>query len=328
MRTGGDELELATSQPTATVAATDGTHVFRIRRNHAMTNAIAAVTITSTANHGTEKRSVRSGAAPCSPGGIGPVPTTNGAPYECPKLRKLTERSSAATRSASKTGTQIRIGSAKSRNQRTISANGALVRVDLPVHRQDMDPGLSRLQIHLVSVEIREHERIDQVRARPRAVLTEAVAEDRRGTAAGHAHVEARCAAGVVHHVRDPHVRADDHDVLRHDPRAVRGVDLQHVASAVRLVAEVDVGVRVVVVPDARVGAVRDAERARADASQEPADRRLMYARREEVPAGDVDRAAAADLTRRVAECLRRREQVVRCDLPVAARSVERVALT
>src|SRR2546427_12863975 len=70
MRTGGDELELATSQPTATVALTDGTHAFRIRRNQAITNAIAAVTSTSMANQRTEKRSGAPVPAPWT--GVGP----------------------------------------------------------------------------------------------------------------------------------------------------------------------------------------------------------------------------------------------------------------
>src|SRR5438046_9996701 len=165
MRTGGDELELATNQPTTTGALTDGTHAFRIRRNQAIANAIAAVTISLMAKPRKENRSRRLGGT--SPLGGIPVAaaTRNGAPdagYS--HVRKFTRRFSDKTRSVWKTSVLMRTGSAKSTSQRPINTKVGLVRIDLPVHWQDVHPRLAGLQVDLVPVLVREGERVDEVR--------------------------------------------------------------------------------------------------------------------------------------------------------------------
>ena len=61
------------------VPATEAGHAFRIRRNHAITAAIAVVSTTSTANQRAEKRS-GFGVVWFTGIGIQPTPTGNGAP--------------------------------------------------------------------------------------------------------------------------------------------------------------------------------------------------------------------------------------------------------
>src|SRR5256885_5453767 len=194
---GGEELAVTNNRPATAVAPRDGTHTFRIRRNHAITMAIAAVKKTSIANQKNENRSRKVGVT-SSPRCIPvPAPTRNGAPNAGRSpVMKFTRRFSAKTRNAWNASVQTRIGSTNRRPQRTINAKVALVRVDLPIHRQDVNPGLPGREIHPVAVLVREREGIDQVRAGPGPVLAQAVPEDRGGAGGRHPPVEGRRAPG------------------------------------------------------------------------------------------------------------------------------------
>src|SRR5205823_12192068 len=86
------------------------------------------------------------------------------------------------------------------RSKRRISALAAsrpLPARDHPVLREDVDPGLSRLEPHELAGRVAELELVEEVRARPRDVLAPAVAEHHAGAGARGVGEELRVARRV-----------------------------------------------------------------------------------------------------------------------------------
>src|SRR6185503_3069696 len=103
----------------------------------------------------------------------------------------------------------------------------ALLARDRPILWHDVYPGLSGRETHRLTGGVAEREDIEDVRARPRDVLTETVTEHAPLPRAGQDHVELRVAGGIeTERIREVDLGLDDHHVLRRDDLAVRGIDL------------------------------------------------------------------------------------------------------
>src|SRR5438876_5750758 len=95
---------------------------------------------------------------------------------------------------------------------------------DLPVVRNDVDPGLSLVEEDLLSRGVLKDERLGVARAGPGRFLTQTVAEDRRGARSCKAHVMGIRAGGVDDLRNFPNLGVDDRDVRRRDRLVVHRV--------------------------------------------------------------------------------------------------------
>src|SRR5205814_6529584 len=156
---------------------------------------------------------------------------------------------------------------------------------DLPVVRHDVDPRLALIEKDLLARRVLEHEGVGVARARPRRFLTETVAEDRGGAAAGEAHV-VREGARRVDDLRDfPDLGVDDRDIRRRDRLVIDRVHVAHGLARVVLEPRVRPCLRVVLVFHERdVLAIRNGDVRRRDSAGHARDHRDVIGRCEESP--------------------------------------------